>query len=109
MAPIEWVLLQITLYESSTLIILRKCELPWQIGQIPRTSTQYKIMKHDEWRKAQAIDVPNAVPIPSAGVDRGSRSGRVSSAASGRTSTAVSDFKKSRVSKRERMSTNYIW
>ena len=52
------------------------------------------------------VPTPSAsarVPVPS-----GTRPGRVSNAPD-RTSTAGSDFKKSRVSQRERMSTNYIW
>ena len=53
------------------------------------------------------INADNRVPVPSAGPRGRSTTGRVST---GRTSTGDgSDFKKSRVSKRERMSTNYIW
>ena len=58
------------------------------------------------------INADNRVPVPSAGPTGRSTTGRVSSGrtSSGRTSTGDgSNFKKSRVSKRERMSTNYIW
>ena len=58
------------------------------------------------------INADNRVPVPSAGPTGRSTAGRVSTGrtSTGRTSTGDgSDFKKSRVSKRERMSTNYIW
>lgn len=55
----------------------------------------------EKYRRQAAERAGNLVPCPSAGPDRSSTAGR--------SSAAVSDFKKSRVSKRERMSTNYIW
>ena len=58
----------------------------------------------DEFAKAGTL-----VPTPSASARASTRLGRVSTAPDRTSTTTGSDFKKSRVSKRERMSTNYIW
>lgn len=58
----------------------------------------------DEFAKAGTL-----VPTPSASGRVSTRPGRVSTAPDRTSTTTGSDFKKSRVSQRERMSTNYIW
>ena len=120
-----------------TIYFFSKSELPWQ-QEVAHSSLQYKLEQKKlkdlptlDWARIKALqekikqeaserdgddkllDSQPTVPCPSAGSTPFDAflSMPLPSAGpgDGRSSTAANEFKKSRLSTRERMSTNYIW
>ena len=114
-------------------IFFSKSELPWQ-QEVAHSSLQYKLEQKKlklpdlDWDRIKVVQeqykrqaaaesdgdkqLPTAVPFPSAGSpfdDFLNAPFPSAGPGDGRASTAANEFKKSRLSTRERMSTNYIW